>query len=84
MVGDEKVIASSLATILRLQGFEATPFTEPQRALEAACSEAPDLLISDVVMPALSGIDLAIRVQQHCPDCKILLFPGQAATPSSS
>jgi FixJ family two-component response regulator len=80
VVDDEHVIASSLATILRQVGFEATPFTEPLEALKAARSEAPDLLISDVVMPLLSGVDLAIQLQEICPHCKVLLFSGQAAT----
>jgi DNA-binding NtrC family response regulator len=80
VVDDEYVIASSLAMILRHQGFDATFFTLPQEALHAACSHPPDLLISDVVMAELSGIDLAIKVQECCPDCKVLLFSGQAAT----
>ena len=81
VVDDEGVIASSLAMILRFQGgFHATSFTDPMTALQAARIDAPDLLISDVVMPGLTGIDLAIQVQQHCPDCKILLFSGQIAT----
>ncbi len=67
--------------ILRLQGgFNARSFTKPLDALEAARLEAPDLLISDVVMPLLSGIELAIQVREHCPNCKVLLFSGQAAT----
>jgi DNA-binding NtrC family response regulator len=33
-------------------------------------------------MPLLSGIDLAIQVREHCPECKVLLFSGQAATAS--
>jgi DNA-binding response OmpR family regulator len=48
--------------------------------LTAAQSEAPDLLISDVLMPDLSGVDLAIRMRAQHPKCKILLFSGQAAT----
>lgn len=82
VVDDEPVIALSLAIILRQSGFEAKSFTEPMEALDAALSEAPDLLISDVVMPVLSGIDLAIRMQERCPACKVLLFSGQAATAS--
>jgi DNA-binding NtrC family response regulator len=81
VVDDEDVIASSLAMILRLQGgFHATAFTDPLKALEALHAEVPDLLITDVVMPRMSGIDLAIQLREVCPDCKVLLFSGQAAT----
>ena len=77
---DEPVIASSLAAILRLSGFSAGFFTSPREALVAARSESPDLLISDVAMPDISGIDLAIQMRAQHPNCKILLFSGQAAT----
>ena len=81
VVDDEDVIASTLAMILRLQGgFNARSFTNPHDALDAARLDPPDLLISDVVMPQLSGIELAIQVRERCPDCKVLLFSGQAAT----
>ena len=81
VVDDEDVIASTLAMILHLYGgFNARRFTKSLDALDAARIEAPDLLISDVMMPMLSGIELAIQVREHCPDCKVLLFSGQAAT----
>jgi DNA-binding NtrC family response regulator len=78
VVDDEANIASSLAAILRINGFAAQAFTEPLVALSAARVECPELLISDVIMPALSGIELAIQMRRHCPDCRILLFSGQA------
>jgi DNA-binding NtrC family response regulator len=78
VVDDEDVIASTLAMILRFQGgFHARSFTMPLNALEAARLEAPDLLITDIVMPQMSGIELAIRFKEQCPDCKVLLFSGQ-------
>lgn len=81
VVDDEDVIASTLAMILRFQGgFHARSFTNPIEALQAARLDTPDLLITDVVMPELSGIDLAIQLREFCPDCKVLLFSGQAAT----
>lgn len=81
VVDDENVIATSLAMILRFQGgFHARSFNRPLEALEAARLEAPDLLIADVVMPELSGIDLAVQVRKYCPKCKVLLFSGQAVT----
>jgi DNA-binding NtrC family response regulator len=80
VVDDEEVISTTLGMILRLQGFDAQAFSEPLKALTAAKANAPDLLISDVMMPLLSGIDLAIQIRENCPGCKILLFSGQAAT----
>jgi CheY-like chemotaxis protein len=80
IVDDERVIAETLAMILKQSGFSATFFTNPLEALIAARSDAPDLLISDVMMPQLSGIDLAIRMKEQCPKCKTLLFSGQADT----
>ena len=80
VVDDEKVISDTLAVILRLNGFAATSFTNPLEALNDTPSGSPDLLVSDVVMPELSGIDLAIRIKEKYPNCKILLFSGQAAT----
>jgi CheY-like chemotaxis protein len=79
-VDDEHVIASTLATILKLHGYSALSFTSPLEALEAARRKAPHLLISDVAMPGLSGVELAIRIKADCPDCKVLLFSGQAFT----
>jgi CheY-like chemotaxis protein len=80
VVDDEHVIASSLAAILTLHGYSATAFTSPQEALAAARSSAPDLLVSDVAMPGLTGVDLAIQIKAACPECRILLFSGQATT----
>jgi CheY-like chemotaxis protein len=71
---------STLATILTQSGFIATAFTNPLEALQAAETDCPDLLISDVVMPELSGIDLAIQTRVLCSACKVLLFSGMAAT----
>ena len=76
IVDDEPVIADTLATILRNSGYDALPFYNGKSALEAARFSAPDLLISDVTMPGLSGLDLAILMRKHCPRCKILLFSG--------
>jgi DNA-binding NtrC family response regulator len=80
VVDDERAIASSLTAILNMSGYKARFFINPVAALEAARKDQPDLLISDVVMPELSGVDLAIQLKEQCPLCKVLLFSGQAAT----
>src|ERR1700684_4580235 len=80
VVDDEPGIATTLAAILNASGFQATAFTSAEDAIKAAEWEGPSLLISDVVMPGMNGVDLAIRLKSICPECKVLLFSGQAAT----
>jgi DNA-binding NtrC family response regulator len=80
VVDDERVIAETLAKILQMTGFLAEAFTNPLDALRHAQDSAPDLLISDVIMPQLSGVELAMRFREDHPACQILLLSGQAAT----
>lgn len=80
VVDDDDAIAHTLSAILNHSGFDSTAFTDPTEALESAQKQVPDLLISDVMMPQMTGIDLAIRLRAFSPSCKILLFSGMAAT----
>jgi CheY-like chemotaxis protein len=49
-------------------------------ALAAARGKSPDLLISDVEMPGLSGLDLAIQMKAQYPTCQVLLFSGRPSS----
>src|SRR5437899_7847016 len=80
VVDDERVIADTLATILNQNGFEATAVYSGSEAVDRALTNRPDLVISDVIMQDMNGIEAAIRIRQGLPSCKILLFSGQAAT----
>lgn len=80
VVDDEAVISNTLSLILRQSGFDARAFSSSKKALDALGDGAPDLLVSDVVMPEMSGVELAIMFRKIRPDCKVLLFSGQAAT----
>lgn len=80
IVDDEPVIADTLAAILIHHGFAAFPAYDGEQALELANVVPPELLISDVMMPGINGVDLAIAIKKQIPDCKIVLFSGQAST----
>ena len=80
VVDDESIIASTFELILISSGFDARSFVDPLEALQAAESASPDLLLTDVVMPNLTGIQLAIKVQDLRPSCKVLLSSGQTVT----
>jgi DNA-binding response OmpR family regulator len=80
VVDDETVIADTLCMILTQSGYACIAVYDAESALEVARVTPPQLLISDVVMPGLNGIDLCVEVRALVPDCKVLLFSGQAAT----
>jgi CheY-like chemotaxis protein len=80
VVDDESAIADTLSEILIRTGYAAMPVYDAEEALETALLMPPELLITDVVLPGMSGIELAIKIRRIFPDCKILLFSGQAAT----
>ena len=65
-----------IAAILNATGFQATIFTDVEKMLQAAESCCPSILISDVYMPQMNGIELAIKFKAAYPKCKILLFSG--------
>jgi CheY-like chemotaxis protein len=77
---DEQVIANTLAIILNQAGFEARAVYSGEKAIESLETFEPDMLISDVIMTGMTGIEAAIATRAKRPNCKILLFSGQAAT----
>jgi CheY-like chemotaxis protein len=80
VVDDESAIADTLAEILSRSGYATTTAYDGNSALEIALINPPELLVSDVVLPGMSGVELAITIRRIFPDCKILLFSGQAST----
>jgi YesN/AraC family two-component response regulator len=76
VVDDEPLIANTLVAILRKQNYAATAAYNAEEALAIAKVIPPDYLITDILMPRMTGIDLAIAVKELTPDCKVLLFSG--------
>lgn len=80
VVDDEKIITNTLTTILAQHGYSSIGFTNPLEALEAATTQPPAVLIADVIIPEVDGIELAIEFTSRFPDCKVLLLSGQVVT----
>jgi CheY-like chemotaxis protein len=80
VVDDERIIADTLSMILSKSGYDVLTAYDGMKALELARAVPPALLITDVMMPGMTGIELAIMLVSAVADCKVLLFSGQAAT----
>jgi CheY-like chemotaxis protein len=78
VVDDERVIADSLTAVLRRSNFAAMAAYDALSALELAAIIPPQLLITDVSMPGMNGIQLALALVRTIADCKVLLFSGHA------
>ncbi|MGB6130878.1 MAG: response regulator [Acidobacteriaceae bacterium] len=78
VVDDQRLIADTVAEILTNAGFEAVAAYDGWQALEIASRFRPDCLLSDVLMPRMNGVELAITLRQKDPRLTILLFSGQA------
>lgn len=80
VVDDERRIADTLALILNTKDYTAEAAHGGASALEICRQRPPDLVVTDIVMPGMNGIELAIAIRGQFPDCRILLFSGQAET----
>jgi|ERR1700739_538147 len=80
VVDDEQLVADSLAKILQIFGFDASSQYSGYQAIDRANTVAFDVLISDVVMDGMTGIDSAIEIRRILPNCKVLLVSGNNRT----
>jgi CheY-like chemotaxis protein len=80
VIDDERVITDTLAIILNNAGFDVRKAYSGIEALESLESFLPDVLLTDVIMPGMNGIEVSIIVRDRLPECKIILFSGQSAT----
>ena len=80
MVDDEQTLANTTIEILNMSGFCAFVAYDGQTALELAAKFHPDILFTDVVMPEMNGMELAVAISRLLPETQILLISGQAGT----
>jgi DNA-binding response OmpR family regulator len=78
VVDDETVIADTLTQILERNGYAAYAAYDAESAIEAALLMPPELVISDVMLPGINGVELGIKIRRIFPGCNVILFSGQS------
>jgi DNA-binding NtrC family response regulator len=78
VVDDEPLVLSINGRMLEHLGYEVEMHADSERALEAVSNDAErfDLVIADLLMPGISGDDLACRIQEIRPGLQVVLCSG--------
>lgn len=77
IVDDERIIADTLALICKYRGYQVEIAYSGEAALEKAAQWQPDVLISDVVLGGMSGLDASVEICRRVPGCRVILLSGQ-------
>lgn len=83
IIDDEPNIRSTIKEALEEEGYEASCYENPLLALEASVRDNPDLIITDLVMPRLDGLELIKRVKSANPEINIVVITGHASLDSA-
>lgn len=78
VVDDERIIATTTSAILRDEGYEVATAFSGEEAVEKAKAFLPDLLLSDIWMNSMNGIEAAGRIAARLNSLKILFVSGDA------
>lgn len=77
LVDDEPAIVAALRRTLRGRGYRIFGVTDPLEAIDLLAREEVDLLVSDIDMPQMSGLDLVSRVRKDYPQVVRILLTGR-------
>jgi DNA-binding response OmpR family regulator len=80
IVDDEPVTRKSLTDILRLEGYNVTSAPNGQAALEYVRTHQVDLMVVDLRMPGMDGLEVVQVVNQLAPDTEVVLLTAYAST----
>ena len=76
VVDDEREFATTLAERLGLRGYEACAAFTAEQAIAAVAASAPDVVLLDLTLPGVRGVELLMTLRQHLPHGQIILLSG--------
>lgn len=80
LVDDEEDFVSTLAERLRMRGIQATTAGNGEEALRSIASDPPHVVILDVMMPGMSGLDVLRRIKADFTGIEVILLTGIGST----
>jgi DNA-binding NtrC family response regulator len=83
IVDDERAILDTVEILLRGEGFEASVAQSGREALERFDELSPDVVLTDIRMPGVTGLDLLEAVRERDPEVPVILMTAQASLQSA-
>src|SRR5205809_7716973 len=78
VIDDEQGILDTLRILLKNEGFDVVTAQGGKAGLEQLKASAPDIVLTDIRMPGVSGIDLLAAVREQDPETPVILMTAQA------
>lgn len=78
IIDDEEEILKILKRVIEEKGYAVTTYASAVRALEQFKEDAPDLVLADIKMPKMDGIQLLSKVKKINPSVPVVLFTAFA------
>jgi DNA-binding NtrC family response regulator len=79
VVDDDQVVHRAVTRFLTNRGYRILAATSPREALSLAEQQPVDVMITDLIMPEMTGYDLAARIQKLRPGVRVIYMSGYAA-----
>jgi len=76
LADDDDSVRQSLVMFLERAGFLVTPARNGQQALTAVVNEEPDLVVTDIMMPDMDGLELLQAMRRTAPQVPIIAISG--------
>jgi two-component system C4-dicarboxylate transport response regulator DctD len=81
VVDDEQIVRDLAVQVLRRAGYDVVSAGRAHDALEMVAAGSVDLVVSDVVMPGLSGVELLTELHERWPELPVVLMTGGSPEP---
>jgi len=80
LVDDEEEFVNTLAERLQLRGFQVLTSTDGEAALRVVNEDGPQVVLLDVMMPGLGGLEVLQQIKSAHPNIQVILLTGRGST----
>ena len=84
LVDDEERFRTNLSKMLKAQGFEVNALDSGQRALEELALHPYDVILLDMRMPGMNGLETLAAIKKHHPDTEVIILTGHASVDAAA